>query len=200
MGARWELTATGAVRCRVGREWHIQDSSVSIQEAFVEFNWARQTTWLKTLKNYSHEKKKRRKKKHQPSQYQVQNWIFCSVACFLLKWRQGKQGRGRGALFESLNLYALLQYQAPRTRSDADTFVEGWQISCPSRCLIAWPLFTKWWRWWERGRRRERGGLTALNSASVNEGPHAGNTHVTLSISNSQWAWWKSNQGPCFSP
>jgi len=69
------------------------------------------------------------------------------------------------AFFESLNLYGLLQYQARRTRSDADTFGEGWQIICPSTCLIAWPLFTKWWGMgggW---------GVTALNGARVNEGP-----------------------------
>lgn len=38
--------------------------------------------------------------------------------------RAGK-GRGGGVFFESLNLYGLLQYQALRTRSDADTFVKG---------------------------------------------------------------------------
>ena len=42
---------------------------------------------------------------------------------------KGREGKRRGgvaeAFFESLNLYGLLRYQALRTRSDADTFVEG---------------------------------------------------------------------------
>lgn len=43
-------------------------------------------------------------------------------------WWEGTGGGGwrrRVAYFESLNLYGLLRYQAPWTRSDADTFVEG---------------------------------------------------------------------------
>lgn len=96
------------------------------------------------------------------------NFLLCRMLLVEMETGRAEKGRekgggGWGAFFESLNLYGLLRYQALRTRSDADTFVEGWQISCPSRCLIAWPLFTKWW-WW-------KGGVTAVNGARVNEGP-----------------------------
>lgn len=146
-------------RCCVRRQWHVEGSDTSISETS---NRAGQTTSLKTLKSYGHETTK-------PSQYQIQNWIFCSVACCLLRWRQGKQRKEQGTFFESLNLYGLLRYQALWTRSDADTFVEGWQISCPSRCLIAWPLFTKWLWWWEGG-----GGEWEARTGTV---------HFTLTIS-----------------
>lgn len=123
-----------------------QKGNVSIEEAPVEFNQARQTR-LKALKS-------RLRGATQRSQYPIQNWIFCSVARCLSRWKAGGRGNRGVEFFESLNLYGLLRHQALWTRSDADTFVEGWQISCPSRCLIAWPLFTKWWRW----RWRWRGG------------------------------------------
>lgn len=100
------------------------------------------------------------------------NFLLCRM--LLVEMETGRAGEGeamrgeeekwRGAFFESLNLYGLLQYQALRTRSDADTFVEGWQISCPSRCLIAWPLFTKWWWWWGGGRRRGEEGRLGCDS------------------------------------
>lgn len=101
MGARWELTANGAVRCRVGREWHIQDSSVSIQEAFVEFNWARQTTWLKTLKNYSHEKKKKEKKNISPRS--IRSKIEFSALSHVSCWNGDRASRVREGE-RSLNL------------------------------------------------------------------------------------------------
>lgn len=163
-----------------------QRGNVSIQEAPVEFNQARQTR-LKPLKSRGHGATSR-------SQYPIQNWIFCSVARCLSRWKAGGRGDGPVEFFESLNLYGLLRYQAPWTRSDADTFVEGWQISCPSRCLIAWPLFTKWWRWrWGR-RGGGGGGLTAVNGAWCQwEGPRTGHAQfaVTVRIPNERW---KSNQ------
>lgn len=98
------------------------------------------------------------------------NFLLCRM--LLVEMETGREGKGSGgaAFFESLNLYGLLRYQALWTRSDTDTFVEGWQISCPSRCLIAWPLFTKWW-WWREGGVWGGGRVTAVNGACVDEGP-----------------------------
>lgn len=123
----------------------------------VECNWARQTTCLKSFfRSYSHET---------VSLPLYESKIEFSALSHVACWDGDSASGGSrgGALFESLNLYGLLQYQALRTRSDSDTFVEGWQISCPSRCLIAWPLFTKWW-WWR--------GVTALSGACFSEGLH----------------------------
>lgn len=156
-----------------------QRGNVSIQEAPVEFNQARQTR-LKALKSHG-------RAATPCSQYPIQNWIFCSVARCLSRWKAGGRGDGGVEFFESLNLYGLLRYQAPWTRSDADTFVEGWQISCPSRCLIAWPLFTKWWRWqWGR-----MGGAAGAGKGGVDssrwcrcewEGPHMGHQQLTVHV------------------
>lgn len=115
-------------------------------------------------------------KPHNP--LSIESRIEFSAWSHVARWdRDGASVEGKGgAFFESFNLYGLLQYQALRTRSDADTFVKGWQISCPSRCLIAWPFFSKWWQWWR--------GLTALNSACVNEGLHRKCTVYPVSLYN----------------
>lgn len=109
------------------------------------------------------------------SSHSIKSKIEFSALSHVACWDGDRASReGKGERFESLNLYGLLRYQALRTRSDADTFVEGWQISCPSRCLIAWPLFTKWWWWW---------GGDSGKWCPCQWGACKGNAHFTLSIS-----------------
>lgn len=53
------------------------------------------------------------------------NFLLCRVLLVEMETGRAGKGKGRGVFFESLNLYGLFRYQALRTRSDADTFVEG---------------------------------------------------------------------------